>query len=237
MQKDCTHRILLALREKIKEPERAKVRFYIEIKKDMYCPECGIEERQANQFCRACGTDLRNVRLAVETPDSITASAVSARDEIGRAVAAKIRETQGAYELKKVAEDVLPEIEKFLESPEEKRLRRMRLGMLLSCIGAGAAIGISLASLAMKDDGILILAGLGVVAFFLGLGFILNGVFLTIPKRNVTDRSSEADSQRQLDGITGTTNDLQLPEPEILFSSVTENTTMHLKEKLPVGRE
>ena len=53
----------------------------------MFCPECGIEERTANQFCRACGVDLRRVRVAVESPDSITASAVSARDEIGRAVA------------------------------------------------------------------------------------------------------------------------------------------------------
>ena len=77
----------------------------------MYCPDCGIEDRQTNQFCRACGADLRSVRVALESPDSVTASAASARDEIGRAVAAKIRETQSAYELKKVAEDVLPEIE------------------------------------------------------------------------------------------------------------------------------
>ena len=200
----------------------------------MYCPGCGIEERQATQFCRACGSDLGRVRLAVETPDSITASAVSARDEIGRAVAAKIRETQGAYELKKVAEDVLPEIEKFLESPEEKRLRRMRTGMIISCIGLGAAIGISLASMFMKDEEIMFLAGLGVVTFFIGLGFLLNGVFLTLPKKSLTDRSSDADSQRQLDGLTGNTNDLRLPEPSSLFSSVTENTTRHLKEKQPI---
>ncbi len=202
----------------------------------MFCPDCGIEERQANQFCRACGTDLRNVRLAVETSDSITASAVSARDEIGRAVAAKIRETQGAYELKKVAEDVLPEIEKFLESPEEKRMRRMRVGMLLSCIGLGAAIGITLVSMVMKDSDVIFMAALGLVTFFLGLGFILNGVFLTVPKKCLADRSSDADSQRRLDGITGTTNDLKLPEPASLFSSVTENTTKHLKEKQPVRR-
>ena len=92
----------------------------------MFCPGCGLEERGSNQFCRACGTDLRPVRFALEKPDNITASAISARDEIGRAVAAKIRETQSVYELKKDAEDVLPEIEKFLESPAEKRLRRMR---------------------------------------------------------------------------------------------------------------
>ncbi|CAN5624066.1 hypothetical protein BH10ACI3_BH10ACI3_16470 [soil metagenome] len=203
----------------------------------MFCPECGIEERSANQFCRACGSDLRRVRLAVETPDSITASAVSARDEIGRAVAAKIRETQGAYELKKVAEDVLPEIEKFLESPEEKRLRRMRTGMIISSIGLGAAIGISLASLAMNDDGVLLLAGMGVVTFFIGLGFLLNGIFLTIPKKGIADHSVDGDRQRQLDNLVGNTNDLKLPEPSSLFSSVTENTTRHLKEKQPLQRD
>src|SRR5262245_19999764 len=103
----------------------------------MFCPGCGIEETHSNQFCRACGTDLRRVRSAVESPDTITASAISARDEIGRAVAARIREVQTAEELALVAEELLPEIEKFLESPEEKRQRRMRLGMLLSSIGLG----------------------------------------------------------------------------------------------------
>src|SRR6266480_7831909 len=101
----------------------------------MYCPSCGSEERQATQFCRACGTDLRSVRVNLERLDSITASAVSAREEIGRAVAQKIRDVQDARELKQVAEDVLPQIEKFLESPEEKRMRRMRAGVVVSCIG------------------------------------------------------------------------------------------------------
>ena len=200
----------------------------------MFCPECGIGERQANQFCRACGTDLRSVRLAVERSRAITASPVSARDEIGRAVAAKIRETQDTYELKKVAEDVLPEIEKFLESPEEKRMRRMRTGTILACIGLGTSIGITIVSQVMKDGDVIFLAALGFVCFFIGLAFILNGVFLTVPKRGLTDRSSDADSQRQLDGIT---NDLKLPEPASLFSSVTDNTTRHLKEKLPVRRD
>src|SRR6266487_4571122 len=79
----------------------------------MYCPACGSEERQPSQYCRACGTDLRVVRSTLERPDSITASAVSAREDIGRAVAEKIREVDDADDLKRVAEDVLPEIEKF----------------------------------------------------------------------------------------------------------------------------
>lgn len=113
----------------------------------------------------------------------------------------------------------------------------MRTGMIISMIGLGVAVGISLASIAMKDDGILIFAGLGVVAFFLGLGFILNGVFLTIPKRGSTNRSTDAEAQRELDGITSSPNDLKMPEPASLFSSVTENTTRHLKEKFPVRRD
>ncbi|CAN5313888.1 hypothetical protein BH10ACI2_BH10ACI2_22680 [soil metagenome] len=207
--------------------------------KIMYCPECGIEERQANQFCRACGTDLKRVRVAVETPDSITASAVTAREEIGRAVAAKIRETQSVYDLKKVAEDVLPEIEKFLESPEEKRLRRMRTGMLVACIGLGVAIAITIASMFMRDSDIIVVAAMGLVTFFIGLGFLLNGYFLTLPKKELTDRSDDARSQRQLDGLGTDTNELRLPESPASFftpASVTENTTKHLTEKVAEPR-
>jgi len=203
----------------------------------MFCPECGIEERSANQFCRACGTDLRRVRVAVETPDSITASAMSARDEIGRAVAAKIREVESARELKKVAEDVLPQIEKFLESPEEKRLRRIRVGSIITSAGAGTAIALFIVAAAQKNTEMLFLAGLGLVAFFVGLGFILNGLFLTIPKKGMLDRSSDADSQRALDGASGDTNELRLEEPPSQFASVTEHTTHHLKEKQPVPRD
>lgn len=203
----------------------------------MYCPDCGLEEIQSNQFCRACGADLRRVRVALALPDSITASAVSARDEIGRAVAAKIRETESVHELKKVAEDVLPEIEKFLESPEERRLRRMRVGMLLSSIGLGATIGISLVSMFMKDQDVIFLAAAGMVTFFIGLSFILNGVFLTVPKKSLSDKSSDAESQRVLDQTVRPSPDLVLPQPANLFSSVTEHTTQHLKEKEPVSRD
>ena len=201
----------------------------------MFCPDCGIEDKQANQFCRACGTDLRPVRHAVAQPDNITASAATARDEIGRAIAAKIRDTQNPEDLAVVAEDVLPELEKFLESPEEKRLRRMRTGMILSSIGFGTALGITLVSMVMKDDDIIFLAAMGVVAFFIGIGFVLNGMFLTVPKKLLPDKSVDADRQRYLD--SSPTNDLVLPESSGLFTSVTENTTRHLKEKDPIKRK
>ena len=202
----------------------------------MFCPDCGLEDKQANQFCRACGTDLRPVRYAVAQPDSITASAASARDEIGRAVAAKIRDSRTPADLAVVAEEVLPELEKFLESPEEKRLRRMRAGIVMSSIGFGTAFGISLAAILSNENDLFFLAALGVVLFFIGIGFLSNGMFLTVPKKELADRSDDADRQRELD--TRPTNDLVLPEASGGFpSSVTENTTQHLKEKEPIARE
>ena len=202
----------------------------------MFCPDCGLEDKQANQFCRACGTDLRPIRYAFAQPDNITASAASARDEIGRAIAAKIRDSRNPEDLAVVAEDVLPELEKFLESPEEKRLRRMRAGTVMSSIGFGTAFAISIAAIVMKDDDVFFLAALGLVLFFIGLGFILNGVFLTVPKKSLKDRSFDADRQRALD--SGTTNDLVLPPASSGFNpSVVENTTRHLEKKDLIPRE
>jgi len=199
----------------------------------MFCPSCGSEERQASQYCRACGTDLRAVRVSLERPDSVTASAVTAREEIGRAVADQIRRVQDAHELKKVAEDVLPEIEKFLESPEEKRLRRMRVGVILSSIGVGATIMMALlGSIAREADvqGYMGGAGAGIVLFFIGLGFLLNAFFFTRPVKGISDNSDDARSQNTIDAgynppqlRSPTTSNLTQP------GSVTEHTTLHLK--------
>ncbi len=199
----------------------------------MFCPSCGLEERQTNQFCRACGADLRSVRTALERPDKITSSAVLAREEIGRAVAAKIREIDSARDLKKVAEDVLPQIEKFLESPEQKRLRRVRGGIVVASIGLGAAIAFSIAAVLMGDAGVFFVAGLGLVTLFIGLSLILNALLFTVPKKSVLDKSPDAASQHEIEGDEQT-NELVLPESNDNFVSVIEHTTKHLKEKQPI---
>jgi hypothetical protein len=193
----------------------------------MFCPSCGFEDHQPNQFCRACGTDLRNVRFALEKPDKITASAVFARDEIGRAIADKIREMNSAKELEKVAEDVLPQIEKFLESPEQ---RRLRAGIVTSAVGLGVALTFLLVSL--KEDTIF-LAGLGLITFFIGLGIIINGLLFTIPAKSLEDKSLEAQKQRELELDSNIHEKKQyLPFAETPFlSSVPEHTTHKLQDK------
>ena len=166
------------------------------------------------------------MRSAVEKNDDITASAISAREEIGRAVAVKIRETQSARELTKVAEDVLPQIEKFLESPEEKRLRRMREGTIVAASGLGAAAAFGFFGI-FFDKAFLFPAGFGIAAVLIGLGFILNALHFTVTKKMLSDKSSNAMSQRELDADT---NDLKLPVSKDIFSSVTEHTTRQLSK-------
>ena len=200
----------------------------------MYCPSCGSEERQASQYCRACGTDLSAVRVSLERPDSVTASAVSAREEIGRAIAGKIRAMEDSRDIKRVAEDVLPQIEKFLESYEEKRLRRVRAGVIVASSGFGAAVlGLVMSAVLRGPDAesALVIVGLGAVAFAIGFGLVLNGLLFTRPRKGLEDHSSDARSQNLLDaGYTTpqirsqTTSNLTQPA-----GSVTEHTTLHLK--------
>lgn len=203
----------------------------------MYCPSCGSEERQLSQFCRACGTDLRIVRNSLESPDSVTQSAISARENIGMAVADKIRQMSSAKELKKVAEDVLPHFEKFLESPEEKRLRRIRAGIIMAAIG----LGVTLVLLIMAMDKVELIPFItpALVTFLAGIGVIVNGLLFTVPRKELPGDTYDALSQRVLDsGVNRIpyetpasgqlTNELPTA-PRLQAPSITEHTTHHLK--------
>jgi hypothetical protein len=203
----------------------------------MYCPSCGSEERQLSQFCRACGTDLRIVRSSLENPDAVTQSAVSAREQIGMAVADKIRQMSSAKDLERVAEDVLPHFEKFLESPEEKRLRRIRAGIITAAIGLGATIVLLLMAFDKIDLFPFVTPAL--ITFLVGIGVIVNGVVFTVPRKSLPGDAYDALSQQVLDASANRpvyevpppanlTNELA-PATRQQIPSITEHTTQHLK--------
>jgi hypothetical protein len=170
----------------------------------------------------------------LERPDAITESAVSARDHIGRAIADKIRMTESASELQKVAEEVLPEIEKFLESPAERRLRRVRAGIIMAAIGIGGTLGGIIAS--TVEDELVVLVIPGMTMLFIGLAVILNGLMFTLPRKRVIDHADEALAQKALDsgfnaatGLVAETPKNALNSGERSLASVTEHTTHQLK--------
>jgi hypothetical protein len=197
----------------------------------MYCPSCGSEERQLSQFCRACGTDLRIVRNSLENPDAVTQSAISAREHIGMAVADKIRQMSTAKDLERVAEDVLPHFEKFLESPEEKRLRRIRAGIITAATGLGATIVVFI--MAMDKSEVLPFITPALITFLIGIGVIVNGLLFTLPRKSLPGDAYDALSQQVLDSganvnrlpVANLTNELAPARPQ---PSITEHTTHHL---------
>lgn len=189
-----------------------------------------------SQYCRACGTDLRAVRAGLERPDAITNSAATAREEIGRAIASQIRELKTGRDLERVAEDVLPKIEKFLEAPEEKRLRRMREGVITTAVGLGAMLMFLLIAIVTRHEELLIASAAATVLFLIGLGIIINGTMLTVQKKQISDRKLEAAMQSELDKLPGgaTADMRELPPPSNPPQSVIEHTTHRLSNE-PVG--
>ena len=113
------------------------------------------------------------------------------------AVADKIRQMSSAKELKKVAEDVLPHFEKFLESPEEKRLRRIRSGIITAAIGLGATIVVLV--MAMDKVDLIPFITPALVTFLVGIGVIVNGLLFTVPRKELPGDAYDALSQKVLD--------------------------------------
>jgi hypothetical protein len=182
---------------------------------------------------------LRIVRNSLENPDAITQSAISAREHIGMAVADKIRQMSSAKDLEKVAEDILPPFEKFLESPEEKRLRRIRGGVITAAIGLGATIVTLLIAFDKIDFFPFVTPAL--ITFLVGLGMVINGMMFTVPRKQLPGNADDALSQKVLDsGLNRSvyeapapanlTNELA-PASKPQLTSITEHTTHHLNTR------
>lgn len=199
----------------------------------MFCPNCGAEDRKQSQFCRTCGAELRVVRTALERPDAITSSAMTARDEIGRAIAAKIKELETADDLKEVVEDVLPQVEKFLESPEERRLRHLHEGILTAATGLGIILFCLVMSFVTHSDRaetlVAIGGGGGILVLLIGLGMFVNARWLTaLPQR--MEQSQGISKPTISDGMV---TDPLPPDPASIspakVESVIEGTTRQLR--------
>lgn len=169
----------------------------------------------------------------LEKPDAITDSAALARSEIGRAFAARINEIRSAKDLNIGAENVLPQIEKFLESPEEKKLRQLREEVITASVGIGLIpLGLVLGNFLVMPS--FIVFGAGILVFFIGLGIFISGRWLSVPSKSVRDKSTEAQSQRELDKsaeISDTSELYPAEENAPTFVSAVEHTTRQLSDQ------
>ena len=114
----------------------------------------------------------------------------------------------------------------------------VRAGVVVAASGLGAALLMFLVSIGSHD--LIPFISLGVIAFLIGLGLVINGLAFTIPRKGIADRSDEAAAQRELEARiqSGGANRLSsrspsttdLPDSDRIISqpSVTEHTTHHL---------
>ena len=154
-------------------------------------------------------------------------------------MAEKIREFESSYDLKQIAEDVLPELEKFLESPEEKTPPSHRNGIDVSFVGIRR----------WSLSGIVAIAS-AIRGFLRDLPRPRSGTFLRRAcvgdQRLSAQCAKEETRRRQLEcGAPSGTSTVDTQTPPRTSSSpsrrtsaplsVTEGTTTHLDEKQPVG--
>jgi hypothetical protein len=177
---------------------------------------------------------LRAVRTGLERPDAITESAVTAREEIGRAIATKIRDVQSGQDLKHIGNYVLPQLSGFLESPEEKRLKLIRAGIILTSVGAAASLLFVVLRLfvdlsATINGGLfLALSASGLVPFLLGLGLVINGLYFTLPHKKSLAPSEDRSGQKEVWDTSLPRKEFATAQPLAVPVSVTEHTTHNL---------
>ena len=148
--------------------------------------------------------------------------------------------------MRRFAQYVLPKVDKFLESHEEKRLRRLRSGVVTALIGLAVGIpALLVISVTHQQEALIFLAYVAVsaaVTFATGLGMLINGLLFSRPLKGVEDHSSQARLQNLLDeeyAPPSRSSDQTPPSfrPQTTSNlaqapgSITEQTTHHLKNE------
>lgn len=188
----------------------------------MFCPRCGTSQSDDIKFCKSCGGNLSAVREAVVSRDT------SGKIDWSKTWVAEMFLSSAEQEKRKQQLEREQGI-----TPEVKRQKEVKAGVITASVGVGVSIflfvlmqGIVL-SLHNPGSETEILSRVwvaGVIPFFVGLGLIINGLFVgRIDRRRVTTDSLENSKPQSLPP-SETERFLHPP------FSVTEQTTRQLED-------
>lgn len=198
----------------------------------MFCPQCGVTQTDDIKFCKACGVSLDAVRQAVVTREQ------DIPFDWSRTWVAEMFMSHN--ERRRRSEEI--ERQRGI-TPEVKRYTEIKGGVITSFVGIGISIflyflmqGIILSGQNSPGDN-QILARIwiaGVIPFLIGLGLIVNGVFVSKRMHQAHARELDRREGKTLGGASF--GDRSLPaantaEFEKPTFSVTESTTRHLGGK------
>lgn len=188
----------------------------------MFCPQCGTNQSDELKFCKSCGANLFAVREVVATRET------DRKFDWGKTWVAEMMLSGREREIRE---------EEFKRqrgiTPESRSYKEIKAGVITTSVGIGLAIFLSIfmdgitAGGNLPNDAVQILSRLwvvGVIPFFVGLGLLINGLFVRTssqaPKKpGAFERDAQSPSLPPVDASEFTPSGL----------SVTEHTTRQLK--------
>ncbi|HWP43111.1 MAG TPA: hypothetical protein VNO14_07755 [Blastocatellia bacterium] len=194
----------------------------------MFCPQCGSTQSDETKYCKSCGANLQVVR------QSLAGEAAEKFDWSKTWVAEMFLSQE---ELKRRKEEI--ERQRGI-TPEVKRYNEIRAGVITSSVGVGVMIFLYVFMQGVIAGGEIpqhaaeIISRVwvaGVIPFFIGLGLMINGAFVS--KRMVEalrqERAIDPAAMKEIAGQqtlrTGDETEF-IPRPV----SVTEATTRQLSD-------
>jgi hypothetical protein len=197
----------------------------------MFCPQCGNKQSDELKFCNLCGANLYAVRQVVAT-----------------------REPDDKFDWSKtwVAEMFLSESERKKRTgelerergltPEVKRYNEIKAGVITSCVGIAVMVFLNVIGMAIFRSGqnppgeaeiIRSIWIAGVIPFMVGIGLIINGLFVS-KKIVEAARREQSSATHDINGAVPGRPTLQSADTAEFIQpgySVTEETTKHLSNR------
>jgi hypothetical protein len=210
----------------------------------MFCPQCGANQSEDLNFCKACGMNLQAVRQAASTsaPGEKLDWSKSWADASSCSKAELQRRRRRLGERHSNNNNTNT-------TPEARRYNEIRGGIITSCAGLGLMIflyvfmqGIIVGG-DVSTGAAAILSRLwiaGVFPFFVGMGLLINGLFVSKRLVETTGQGSQAGAESAGPAGSGKESEprfLRAADTSEFVSSnfsITEETTKHLSG---VGRK
>jgi hypothetical protein len=193
----------------------------------MFCPQCGTTQSDELRFCKSCGANLEAVRQAVAMRDT------GGKFDWSKTWVAEMFLSEGE---RKRREEELERLRGI--TPEVKRYNEIKGGVITASVGLALMIFLAIfmegivAGGKVPADTAQILNRIwvaGIIPLFVGLGLIINGVFVSKKQAEVARREMRSMPQA-LPGSDESKTLRSADTSEFLPPdySVTEGTTKHL---------
>ena len=200
----------------------------------MFCPQCGTTQSDDLRFCKSCGANLEAVRQAVAMRDA------GGKFDWSKTWVAEMFLSEGE---RKRREEELERLRGI--TPEVKRYNEIKGGVITASVGLALIIFLAIFMEGIVRGGNVphdtaeILNRIwvaGIIPLFVGLGLIVNGVFVS--KKQVEAARREMELRAKSNALPGTTESKTLRSADTSefvppSYSVTEGTTKHLSSSGP----